>query len=68
VCIVGTLVENRDRETRERDGRSGTEQTSEALRAQAFRQQREGDNERASGEALDDQNEDVVDRAVLPGC
>lgn len=64
--IVGALVKDRDRETRERDGRSGTEQTSEALRAQTLRQQRKGDYERASGEPFDDQNEDVVDRTVLP--
>src|SRR5207245_423923 len=49
--LVGTFQYQRDRQTRDGDGRSGPEQTGEALRPDRLGQERERDHEAAPEQA-----------------
>jgi hypothetical protein len=64
--VVGALVEDHNRETGERDSRRGAEQPSESLRLQPLREDCENHHQGSPGKPLDDQDQDVVDWAVLP--
>jgi hypothetical protein len=65
---MGALVNQHDRQSRQRDRRRCAEQAREPLGREALREQRERDYEAATGKALDEQDQDVVDCRELPGA
>jgi hypothetical protein len=57
---MAALVEKDDGQTGDGHGRSGAEQTREALGREALREQSEGGDERSPSQSLDHEYQDVV--------